>query len=306
MRPRFAPLLLSALLLTNLSFAVQASTQVYMGDSQGVLGGYSIPLNASAGAVSGGGFIDEGPQIVEIYTATWCENCVPAESALMDSIEGEYVTVLANHRYIGEVEDPFGTQEGDDRWTSLYGQASLDATSYYERAAPTMVFDGTHLKAGSTPLGDSLEEDYAAMFADIHEYKSHHVSSTFTWTPIDNTSGTLQWQFDLQPEWEYLTWTSRAMVVEESAYFPNGSNGLEHYEHVVRAVLDLDGLGGEETLVIPEAWDGDDLSLVLVHEWNAPTVVVEPEEGGILGLPGFLAPMALVALLVAALRRRNP
>ena len=68
------------------------------------------------------------------------------------------------------------------------------------------------------------------------------------------------------------------MVVENSAYFPEGSNGLEYYEDVVRAVVTLEGqnntssgqFGGTTSLEIPAAWDGDDLSLVLVHEVTFP------------------------------------
>ncbi|GIS43799.1 MAG: hypothetical protein Ct9H90mP16_08690 [Candidatus Poseidoniales archaeon] len=30
------------------------------------------------------------------------------------------------------------------------------------------------------------------------------------------------------------------MVVEHSAYFPEGGNGLEYYEDVVRTVIDLE------------------------------------------------------------------
>ncbi|MCH2637088.1 MAG: hypothetical protein MKZ56_01795, partial [Candidatus Thalassarchaeum sp.] len=69
-------------------------------------------------------------------------------------------------RFIGESQDPFGTQEGDDRWIDLYGETSAEAASGLERAAPSVVFDGHRFVAGSAPHGDSLESDYAGMFAD--------------------------------------------------------------------------------------------------------------------------------------------
>jgi hypothetical protein len=105
------------------------------------------------------------------------------------------------------------------------------------------------------------------------------------------------------------------MVVEHSAYFPDGSNGIEYYEDVVRDVVDLeatiqdDGLavGGSVELQLPAAWDGDDLSLVLVHEWVMPEIV-ESEPDIITAepsLPGFLAPLGLIALGAAALARRD-
>ena len=105
------------------------------------------------------------------------------------------------------------------------------------------------------------------------------------------------------------------MVVEHSAYFPDGGNGLEYYEDVVRAVIELDvtgnndtAVGGQQMITLPDAWDGDDLALVLVHEWHLPgddsdSVDSEDEDGGLLS--GFLAPLGLVAMGAAALTRRD-
>ena len=103
------------------------------------------------------------------------------------------------------------------------------------------------------------------------------------------------------------------MVVEHSGYFPDGGNGLEHYDDIVRAVIDLDanedgtGWNGEQAITLPAAYDGDDLALVLVHEWHRilPDTIImdETPEGGL--LPGFLAPLGLIALGAAALARRD-
>ena len=106
------------------------------------------------------------------------------------------------------------------------------------------------------------------------------------------------------------------MVVEHSAYFPDGGNGLEYYDDVVRSVIDLDASlqddgrewGGEVPIDLPDAWDGDDLALVLVHEWHLPgddsdSVDSADEDGG--RLSGFLAPLGLVAMGAAALTRRD-
>ena len=111
-------------------------------------------------------------------------NCVYSEHALMDALENESATVLVHHRFIGESEDPFGTQAGDERWIDLYGETSAEAASGLERAAPTVVFDGHRFVAGSAPQGESLESDYAGMFADKHEYRSWGLESDFTWTGI--------------------------------------------------------------------------------------------------------------------------
>ena len=293
---------------------VQAGTPITI-PNQGILGGYMIDLtdvsNNSTTEFVGGDMTDV--QVVEVYTATWCENCVYSEHALMDALENESATVLVHHRSIGESQDPFGTQAGDERWIDLYGETSAEAASGLERAAPSVVFDGHRFVAGSAPHGDSLESDYAGMFADKHEHRSWGLESDFTWTG-DNSSGVLSWSMGIQPdEPESMTWRHRLMVVEHSAYFPEGSNGLEHYDDIVRAVIELNvtgnngtAVGGEQEITLPAAYDGDDLSLVVVHEWKQTPPAIEPNPNeGPASLPGFLAPLGLVALGAAALARRD-
>ncbi|MCH2637089.1 MAG: hypothetical protein MKZ56_01800 [Candidatus Thalassarchaeum sp.] len=141
------------------------------------------------------------------------------------------------------------------------------------------------------------------------------MESDFKWTG-DNSSGELSWSMVIQPdEPELMTWRHRLMVVEHSAYFPEGSNGLEHYDDIVRAVIELNvtgnngtAVGGEQEITLPAAYDGDDLSLVVVHEWKQTPSIDEPEpepesDEGL--LPGFLAPLGLIALGAAALARRE-
>ncbi|MDG1524764.1 MAG: hypothetical protein P8Q90_01665 [Candidatus Thalassarchaeaceae archaeon] len=312
MRKSLTLLLFVALLLPA---PVQAGAPIMIPD-QGILGGHVIDLagiSNNSTTLSVGGDMT-ATQIVEVYTATWCENCVDSEHALMDALEGEDATVLVHHRYIGESQDPFGSQAGDERWIDLYGETSKSVANGLERAAPTVVFDGYRFVAGSAPNGESLESDYSEMFADKHEYRSWNgVESDFTWTG-DNSSGVITWQMGIHPdEPEFMSWTHRLMVVEHSGYFPDGGNGLEHYDDLVRAVIELNvtanngtTVGGEQAITLPDAYDGDDLSLVVVHEWNqeTPEIVIEPapDEGL---LPGFLAPLGLIALGAAALVRRE-
>ena len=307
-------LFLFAILL--LPAPVQAGTPVMI-PNQGILGGYMIDLtnvSNSFGEHNAGGDMT-GVQVVEVYTATWCQNCVYSEHALMGALENESATVLVHHRFIDEASDPFGTQAGDERWIDLYGETSAQVASGLERAAPSVVFDGHRFVAGSAPSGESLESDYTEMFADKHEYRSWDdgIKSEFRWTG-DNSSGTLEWDFDIYPvEPEWMSWRHRLMVVEHSAYFPEGGNGLEHYDDIVRAVIELNvtgnngtALGGQQEITLPAAYDGDDLSLVVVHEWKQTPPIIEPEpepDAGV--LPGFLAPLGLIALGAAALARRD-
>ena len=279
---------------------------------QGVLGGYSLDLSGNMTDGSAGGSMADAPSIAEVYTATWCINCVDAEHALMDVVENQDVTILTHHRFIGETEDPFGTQAGDDRWNEFYGEAS-NASVGMKRAPPTIVFHGNWMKVGSVADGESLEADYTAMLEQSDAgARNSDANSEFTWTG-NNSSGVIVWSMDAAVFPDDLIWTHRLMIVEHSAYFPEGSNGLEHYEDVVREVVDLEAaiqdngikVGGSVELQLPAAWDGDDLSLVLIHEWVRPAVL-EPEpidEKN--GLSGFLAPLGLIALGAAAMARRD-
>ena len=322
-------LLLALLTVFLLMPSANALPPVDVSENQGILGGYSLDLSGNMTDGSAGGTFEAGPAIVEVYTATWCTNCVDAEHALMDVVgdminEGDDVTILTHHRFIGESEDPFGTQAGDDRWNEFYGSTSNESVGM-QRAPPTIIFHGNQMKVGNTPDGETLEADYTEMLNDNwHDYTNSDFNSEFTWTG-NNSTGVLDWKMDVEMEGveaedrrfpSTLIWTHRLMVVEHSAYFPDGSNGLEYYEDVVRDVVDLeaaiqdDGLavGGSVELQLPAAWDGDDLSLTLVHEWILPEIVEpepEPVDDEERGLPGFLAPLGLIAFGAAALARRD-
>ena len=105
---KFLTILLFAALL--LPAPVQAGTPVMI-PNQGVLGGYMVDLTGvsnNSTTVSVGGDMT-GVQVVEVYTATWCQNCVYSEHALMATLENESATVLVHHRFIDEASDPFGT-----------------------------------------------------------------------------------------------------------------------------------------------------------------------------------------------------
>tara|TARA_B100001996_G_C18576951_1_gene560702 strand:+ start:54 stop:1022 length:969 start_codon:yes stop_codon:yes gene_type:complete len=320
---RILTILLFAMLLMPMPVQAVPPADIY---NQGVLGGFSLDLTNSSNnstTIIAGGAMDE-IQVVEVYTATWCDNCVDSEHALMEMLENESATVLVHHRFIAESEDPFGTQEGDDRWISLYGEACKESVGL-ERAPPTVIMDGDRLKVGSSPNErDNLHDEYADMFADKNQFRTAgKYSSLNTWTG-NNSSGLLDWSAILPGDSEF-TWNHRAMVVEDSAYFPDGSNGLDYYEDVVRMVIELEDMemdneqridgnthaSGVVHIDLPSAWDGDDLSIVVVHEWNHPEVLEclipegcdGDEDSGLLS--GFLAPIGIIALGAAAFTRRD-
>ena len=65
-------------------------------------------------------------------------------------------------------------------------------------------------------------------------------------------------------------------------------------------------MGGEQEITLPTAYDGDDLSLVVIHEWKQTPPAIEPNPNeDSASLPGFLAPLGLIALGAAALTRRE-
>ena len=79
------------------------------------------------------------PPVVEVYTATWCSNCVDVEHAL-DAIENDSgIQQYHIHRAINEVQDPLGSIEVDQRFHDRYGVF----------APPVVIFNGTIIKPGS-------------------------------------------------------------------------------------------------------------------------------------------------------------
>ena len=106
-------------------------------------------------------------------------------------------------------------------------------------------------------------------------------TSTFGWTPTGDSSGTVPWATNVdhnqfgEGSLEAYLW-----VVEASAYFEDGSNGLEHYPHIMREIIALGNASqGSVDVQLPSAFDGDDLSVHLVYQFT-PLVeeeIVEPE-----------------------------
>ena len=87
----------------------------------GTLGGVSIPLDSNLTNYTDTMTGDEWPSLIEVYTATWCTNCVTTQNTI-DSLsipEGDSIMKIHYHRFIAETQDPFGSQKTDDRWIDL-------------------------------------------------------------------------------------------------------------------------------------------------------------------------------------------
>jgi len=258
-----------------------------------LFGGIHVDMNQSGATNST--FADLNP-IAEDYTATWCDNCVPVEHALENvSTNDKKLNIYAFHRSIGEAEDPFGTNELDNRWEERYG----------ERLPPTVVMHGKMMKLGSVAKTGSLESDYLEMTDSGPDLKQG--LSTLVW---DNVSNKATWSITYDESiLEGGLLTSELWIVEESAYFADGSNGEENYPHIVRKIIELgEGKQGEVSVPELEAYDGDDLTIHLVHSIEPAIAEEEPEQEESEdddGLPGFGIGLTLACLSLAAIARKQ-
>ena len=214
--------------------------------------------------------LSELPAVVEVFTATWCENCVDVEHALDDVQEEGWLQQYHVHRAIGETQDPFGTEALDYRWRDKYGPSS----------PPAVVFNGTMKKIGSVADDGTLQNEFTNLAQ--RDLGLGNGSSTFTWTPTGDSTGTLAWALDLDAaHLENATLNVSAFVVEAAADFEEGTNGLGTYPHILHNIQVLGHeLQGTGTVALPQAFDGDDLQVHLIYEIipNEPEVLEEPNE----------------------------
>ena len=209
------------------------------------------------------------PILVEIYTATWCTNCVTTQGIMSDAIGDSDVEMIHYHRHWFEPRDPFGSNSTEERWTNTYGHA-VTLNGGAPRLAPTKVVDGERMHYGSRANSDSLMDDYTASLSkgpngllngnislNLHQLEDF---ISFDWD-ISSLAIATQKEYSLEP------WI---LLIEEEAYFPNGSNGLETYEHVLLEALSLDSSKNSSGVIevpLPSLWDGDDLKVALLVDW---------------------------------------
>ena len=266
-------------------------------EMSGLLGGIAIDvgignLSNSTGVVPS----SQWPDIAEVYTATWCGNCLDSEHAI-EELNGERpIETLHYHREYSEISDPFGTEVGDDRWIARYGVTNKVATDGLERSPPSAVFNGEWFHSGSVPkVADSLSGDYAMSLDIGSSIPKEGLTASLSWTADDanSTNGTVSWSMDssilnrtVEDIWSddcvtpgHTSVTPVLFIVENIARYEDGSNGLEYYPHVIRDIVRVENAGdissGSTTIQMPDVWDGEDLRIVLTLEWS--TVFVHPE-----------------------------
>ena len=278
---RKANLIIGILILTSLSSTVSvAAPSTSTPENTGALfGGQSFDVNASEASTTN---LNELPPVVEVYTATWCSNCVDVEHAL-DNIENE--TNLQQyhiHRAINEAQDPLGSIEIDQRFHDRYGIS----------APPVVVMNGSLMKVGSVTDYDSLETEFTEMTQSVNTFgtgNSMNGTSMFSWNSTSNTTGVASWALELENHsintTTGVTLSAYAWIVEYSAYFGEGTNGLGDYPHVVRGIVELGEIelhsdaivgSGSSEITLPAAYDENDLSVHLIYQFNMPAEEPEP------------------------------
>ena len=291
-------ILVTLILMISMVPTAQSGSPEQMDEVGAVFGG--VHINASSPGNLSLDF-SEMPAIVEDYTATWCTNCVDVEHALDDVEETNHMQQYHFHRFIGENEDPLGSQEGDERWIERYDQ----------RLPPTVIFNGTLRQIGSVPAGESLQDDYNANLQNSFEMGMG--TSSLGWSPGSNGSASIAtWNLviDMANFPENSTVKSSIWIVEDLAYFPDGGNGDEYYHESVRAIVELgEDLSGSKEISLPAAYDGDDLEIHLIHEVILPEVVDEDpaetsepeEEDDDSSLPSLSLVAVLSVVMIAAI-----
>ncbi len=303
MRAALAVLLASLLLAPVISSSASHAgvqwedARVSQGTHGGTIGGISISLSENSTESSVSSDVSELPTVIEVYTATWCPNCPDTEGYMEDAIGTSDVELIHYHRHWLEMSDPFGSNSTEERWESQYGHA-VTLAGGAPRLAPTSIIDGERIHYGTRAKTGSMVEDYSLSISEgssapvmgqisLMASFSQEQGIEIAW----NISGMMYSCADDCPSFEVNPWI---LFVEDSAYFPDGSNGLEYYLHVLHEAIEVEGEEGTLSMTPPPAWDDDDMSVVLVVDWEQES----PDKGSPLPAPGIITLLCFLAALV--------
>lgn len=276
--------IISVLMLVAITTPTTNALPPEQTDAGALFGGQSSIANNTTALT---GELADMPVIVEEYTATWCSNCVDVEMAIKNIADQENIKSYMFHRSIGETQDPFGTDELDERWESRYDR----------RAPPTAVFNGTEMKIGSVADGENLEEDYTNMARVSLPVEG---TSTFSWTPNGMDSGVVTWSNDMSEDiFPSSQIRAQIWIVETTAKFEEGTNGLEDYNKIVRNIFEFENFrNGSEVIDLPDAFDGDDLEVHLIYAEYPILISEEPIEES-MDKPGLLPNLTILSTILA-------
>ncbi len=231
---------------------------------------------------------DNLPSIAHIFTATWCNPCVDVEHAIEDVANNTKLEMLSFHRFAGETEDPFGTENSENWWKEWFND-SLPLQ-------PTAIINGVDSFIGAK------QGSYENIFEVSKEKPTinNNEKTTIIHTQFDSQTSVFEWNITNSNVCENIK--TFVHFVEESAYFPNGTNGLKNYTHIVHHVKELDGASGTADLTQEisqiSPYDGDDLKLKIVFgciTFNPDNPNIIQNENSDLSYIGFL-PTTLIIL----------
>jgi hypothetical protein len=160
------------------------------------------------------------------------------------------------------------------------------------------VFDGERMHIGTSSSSSSLTNDYSTSL--IADQSSFNGSAQLSVSTYDSETRLMlfSWNITMLPV-EAIGLTPWLLFVEDSASFPEGSNGVGDYLHVLHDAVELNALEGTASALVPVAWDGDDVSVILLIDWTDRG----PRACCALPGPGFAA--VLLCFLVALLPSRR-
>ena len=84
-----------------------------------IFGGIAINPNENFSSLNN---TKDASSIAHIFTATWCTPCVEVEHAIEDVANNTNVTMLTFHRFAGETEDPFGSENAENWWKEWFNE----------------------------------------------------------------------------------------------------------------------------------------------------------------------------------------
>ena len=267
-----------------------------------IFGGIVIDPNEN---FSSSVYTKDASSIAHIFTATWCTPCVEVEHAIEDVANDTNVTMLTFHRFAGETEDPFGSENAENWWKEWFNE---------ERPLqPTAIINGGESLIGASQ--GSYDNLYSKALEKPNLESDEQTESSMIDTSFDSNSSELTWEVTNVDECEDV----KAFVnfVEDVAFFPNGSNGLENYTHIVHHVKEIQGKSGtadlSQELSEINAYDGDDLKLIITFgcisnsndEGGTSDGEDSSENSGFLPHVGFISTIMTVIISSMIISRRN-
>ncbi|MAT48286.1 MAG: hypothetical protein CMA27_00460 [Euryarchaeota archaeon] len=246
----------------------------------------------------------DASSVAHIFTATWCTPCVEVEHAIEDVANETNVTMLTFHRFAGETEDPFGSENAENWWKEWFNEERPLQPTAIINGGDSLIgasqgsYDNLYSKALEKPLLESKDQTQDSMIHTFFEQDS----SEFSWEVLDVDGCE-----------DVKTFIN---FVEDIAYFPNGSNGLKNYTHIVHHVKEISGGSGtadiSHELSEIKSYDGDDLKLVITfgcmnppNDSNDSNSTEESKDSS--GLPFIGLIPTIMSILVASMiiSRRN-